>query len=393
MPTYPLETLGCTIGPSGISAPTFDEIFTSLQYSHRAIYGGDSYIDPDSQDGQMLAVYAKGISDTNDATVAVYNNFSPATSQGAGLSAGVKLNGLQRRIPSYSTVDVRIVGVRNTIITNGVVTDANGKHQWALPETVIIPDAGEIVVTAACLSPGSITATADSVTRIATPTLGWQTVTNPFEATPGASVELDAQLRRRQARATGLPSLSTLGALYSALSDLAGVADVWIHENFTGDVDAEGTPEHSVSVVITGGDVNDIAAMIALKKSQGCDTFGTTTILTTSAEGVPIFISFSRPTDLVVDVVVQVEAGAGYSTDVIAAQVNAVTGYLNGLRIGESLFFNRLWIPAQLAGPVYGSAYTGTFQVEDLTANGAGVNIAVTYNQRIVAGAVTVEPV
>ena len=58
MPTYPLSTLAATISATGISAPTYDEILTSLQTSFQSIYGSDAYISADSQDGQMLAVFA-----------------------------------------------------------------------------------------------------------------------------------------------------------------------------------------------------------------------------------------------------------------------------------------------------------------------------------------------
>ena len=78
MATYPLATLACTIGSTGISAPAYSDIVASLQASFQLIYGADSYLGPDSQDGQMLAIYAKAQDDTNQAQIAVYNSFSPA---------------------------------------------------------------------------------------------------------------------------------------------------------------------------------------------------------------------------------------------------------------------------------------------------------------------------
>ena len=172
MTTYPLPTLAATITSTGISAPSYADIYQSLQASFQAIYGSDSYIDPDSQDGQMLAIFAQAMNDANNATIAAYNSFSPTTAQGTGLSSNVKINGLKRLVPSNSTVNVTIVGVAGTTITNGIVGDTAG-NQWALPASVVVPGGGSIVVTATCTAPGAINAAPATVTSIVTPTQGW----------------------------------------------------------------------------------------------------------------------------------------------------------------------------------------------------------------------------
>ena len=61
-------------------------------------YGSDAVLTPDSQDGQLLAVFAQAIYDNGQALIAIYNSFSPATAQGAGLSSLVKINGLARDV-------------------------------------------------------------------------------------------------------------------------------------------------------------------------------------------------------------------------------------------------------------------------------------------------------
>lgn len=392
--TYPLPTLACTISADGISAPPFDSIYTSLQASFQSIFGTDAYIDPDSQDGQMLAVVARGFADVNDKTIGVYNNFSPAYAQGAGLSAGVKLNGLARRTPSASTAIVTLTGVAGTVITNGRVTDAAETHQWALPASVTIPPAGFIDALATCADVGAVEAAAASLTIIVTPTLGWQSASNVAAATPGNPVEIDAVLRGRQARATQLPGNSTVGALESALSEVTGVSDLTVHENDTDTTDSVGVPEHSVAVIIVGGSEADITSTVALKKGGGCYTFGTLHAWATDPQGLPILVGYSRPIDIPVDIVLNLIPSAGYSDDVEAAQEAALHAYLNSLRIGEPLYFNRLWSPALLAGcDASVAAGSGTFQIVSMTANGGTVNITPTYNQRVVAGTVTIHKV
>ncbi|MGC8170052.1 baseplate J/gp47 family protein, partial [Salmonella enterica] len=69
---------------------------------------------------------------------------------------------------------------------------------WNLPASVTIPPSGLITVTATCAAIGAVSAPAGTITTINTPTRGWQSVTNPADAVPGAEVESDAALRSRQ---------------------------------------------------------------------------------------------------------------------------------------------------------------------------------------------------
>src|SRR4051812_22366331 len=87
--------------------PTF---LAWIQGKYRDIYGADVYLESDSQDGQLLAVIAKGFYDVAALGASVYNSFSPVTAQGVGLSRNVKLNGLSRGIPTKSSVDLVVVG-------------------------------------------------------------------------------------------------------------------------------------------------------------------------------------------------------------------------------------------------------------------------------------------
>ncbi len=100
----------CTIDQNGITVPAYADILTYLKDAYRTIYGADVYLEPDSQDGQLLAIFAAAINDANAMAAAVYNAFSPATAQGVGLSSVVKINGIARAVASFSTVDVLIVG-------------------------------------------------------------------------------------------------------------------------------------------------------------------------------------------------------------------------------------------------------------------------------------------
>ena len=167
----PLSTLAATVGPAGISAPTYADILESLQESFQGIYGSDAYIAPDSQDGQLLALIAAAINDANQMAIKVYQSFSPTYAQGAGLSSLVKINGITRDIPTNSMATGNVVGTPGTIVAGGVVSDANG-NLWNVPTTTI-PGGGSISVTVTAQQPGAIVAAAGTINKITTPILGW----------------------------------------------------------------------------------------------------------------------------------------------------------------------------------------------------------------------------
>ncbi len=339
----------CTIDENGIQAPSYEEVLAYLQGQYRAIYGADLYLESDSQDGQLLALFALALHDNNSMAVGVYNAFNPTTAQGTGLSSVVKVNGIARLVPSASTADVIITGDAGTVITNGAVRDSNNQL-WSLPASVTIPLSTSITVTATCQTTGAVSAAANSLTRIATPTRGWVSVTNPAAAVPGAPVETDAALRQRQARSVALPSRTVLEGLVGAIANIAGVTQYAALENDTGSTDSNGLPAHSIAVVALGGDSAAIAEAIAAKKGPGVYTAGTTSVVVYDVYSVGQTIRFYRPTMKTISVAITIKALTGYSTDIGNQIKAAVATYISGLGIGGDVLIPRLYLPAQLRG-------------------------------------------
>lgn len=353
----------------GISAPSYEGVLTWLQGQYQSIYGADIYIDPDSKDGQFLAVIASAINDCNASAISVYNSFSPATGQGNGLSSNVKINGIARAQASNSTADILIVGQAGTAITNGIVSDTSN-NRWALPANVTIPPAGQITVTATCQTLGAVVAAAGTISAITTPTLGWQSATNPAAAAPGAPVETDAQLRVRQQQSVALPSLTVLAGIVGAVEAISGVTEAVPYENDTGTTDSNGLPPHSISLVVEGGDATAIATAIMQKKTPGAYTYGTTVISVTDSVGVVHPIRFYRPTNEAITVAISVKALNGYTSAIGTSIQQAVSDYINGTPIGGGAAAGVEWDSSiSAAKSVSGS---GTFKIESLTLTGPG---------------------
>ncbi|MCX5495358.1 hypothetical protein OSH11_11620 [Kaistia dalseonensis] len=348
----------CTIDETGIHVPSYDSVLAYFQTEFRTIYGSDVDLGNDTQDGQWVAILALGHYDACTMAAAVYNSFSPSTGQGAGLSSNVKLNGISRAIPTNSMVDLTIVGQAGTIITSGIASD--GTNRWFLPASVTVPPGGEIVVTATAEDAGAITAASGTITTIATPTRGWQTVTNVLAADPGAPVEKDADLRRRQRVSTALPSLTVLEGITGAVATIEGVTRYAPYENDTDVTDGDGVPAHSISMVVEGGDAQLIANAIAAKKTPGAYTYGTTAQTVVDRYGLAHTIRFFRPTAKRVKVRIALTSMIGYTSGIGDEIAAAVADYITALAIGGDVYLHRLYLPANLNGAADGTKYNIT---------------------------------
>ncbi len=337
------------IDTTGYHFADYPTIRSWLVEQYQGIYGADVYLQPDSQDGQFISILAQSLYDTAALGASVYNSFSPVTAQGVGLSRNVKINGLERQVPSKSTAELVIIGVAGTSIVDGVAQDTL-QQKWDIPSPTTIPDAGTITVTGTAQEEGAIAAEANTITTIFTPTLGWQTVNNPAIATPGAPVETDAELRVRQVGSTANPSLTVVDGTAGAILNSEGVQKQRTYENDDDDPDGNGIPGHSICSVVVGGNDTDVCQVIALHKTPGAGTFGDTTVLVYDAHGMPLNISFQRAVTASVQCTVTLAAGVGWSADYEDLIKAAVAAFINAGRIGEDVLYTKMFGVAYLPG-------------------------------------------
>ncbi|WP_158810245.1 hypothetical protein [Beijerinckia sp. L45] len=371
-----------TVTAAGCVIPAFADILAALQNDYRSVYGSDVSLDSDDQDGEWVGIQATAFNDYCAAFAAVYNAFSPATAQGAGLSSIVKTNGIERLIAGFSTADLTIAGTVGTIIFSGVVSD--GSNKWSMPTVVTIPLSGQIVVTAICQTAGAITAAAGTISSIQNMTKGWQSASNAAAASPGAPVEQDPQLRVRQSESTMLAATGVVDGIYGAIAAL-GVTRLRIYENDTNAPDANGIPGHSICVVVDGGDNTAIATAIASRKLSA-GTYGTTVVtVTTGAAGIPRAINFFRSTQPSISWGISIKALTGFTVDVQTQLQQALSDWTNALGIGAGsagrIMLARAYAPALLTGVA-----ASTFELLGLTVSRDGnpltaADVAIAFNE------------
>jgi uncharacterized phage protein gp47/JayE len=380
MSTFPLPTLAAQIGLTGIAAPAFEDILKSEIATEQSIFGDDIVLTPDQQDYQRLAARCAAINDVNQMAIAAYNSFSPTYAQGAGLDTRIEINGLTRRAATFSTVTVTVSGVVGTPIQNGVAIDRNG-NLWDLPELVTIPESGAIDVTATAQQLGAVAAAPGDVNRPWTIITGWQSVTNASAATPGAAVETDANLRKRQEQSTSAPSQTPRDAIIAAVETLAGVTRATIYENSDVVPDVNGVPRNSIAIVAEGGDITAIAQTIQQKKAPGTGTYGTTSVLVTDQKGLPITIKFFELTEEQIYIALTIQPLTGYIASTGDAAVQAIVDFLNGLEIGQDVYLNWILAAAGLSDSPLGKTFAITALTIGTNPGALGTaNIVIAFN-------------
>ena len=265
----------------------------------------------------------------------VYNNHSPKTAVGTGLTSLVKLNGIARKAASYSTCVLTLTGTPGTRIAAGVAKDSAGML-WDLPQNVVFT-ASTIDVTAQCETIGAIEAAVDTITTINTPQAGWFTVINKVPAVLGQPVETDVELRLRQSQSVALPSRNMLDGTRAAIMAISGVNRSYVYDNDTSVTDANGIPSHSICAVVEGGLDADIAEAIYLHKGPGGGTYGKISYSYINADGIATNIRFSRPVYVAINVAVTVRPGVGYVSDILNIIKTNIKNYIDGLAIGADV--------------------------------------------------------
>lgn len=378
------------IDDAGLHIPTYADIRDDLVEQFKSIYGQDIYLENDSQDYQMISVFALKTYDTMQLLQIVYNNHSPKTAVGTGLDSLVKLNGIRRKEASHSTCEVTLTGTAGTSIAAGVVEDESG-NQWTLPENIVLPDS-TIQVTATCVPLGAIEAAAGTINKIVNPQKGWTAVTNNDAAVPGRPVETDEQLRYRQMLSVAIPSQNMLDSTIAGLASVVGVTRYKVYDNDTNETDTNGIPGHSIAAIVEGGTDAEIAKQIYLRKGPGGGTFGEIATTYINSDGLQTIVRFSRPTYVPININVQIKPGKSYTSSVAATLKSNIDKYINSLDIGYNVTITGILTAVSAAVT---NATLPNFSLSGITINKEGetpgvMDVAIAYNEVASVGSIVI---
>jgi len=262
--------------PDGIQVQTFQEIYDELAAGYRSIYGEDINLDPDSPDGQRVAIEAQLVLDAQSFGALEYNQRDPDFALGQSLNSIIKLSGITRRPATRSQVDVEVTTDRPLTLPEDYAVEDDLGQAWTTLNAIDII-AGETTVTLFAETFGAVEADPATVINPVTVVIGVLSVTNALSAVVGIDEETDQELRVRRNRSLETPQSSSTGRLFTALANLPSVTDVAVYENDTDVTDADGIPAHSLWVVVEGCAVSGIVETMTKNKTGGKGMVGAVT--------------------------------------------------------------------------------------------------------------------
>ena len=341
--------------PDGIQVQTFQEIYDELAAGYRSIYGEDINLDPDSPDGQRVAIEAQLVLDAQSFGALEYNQRDPDFALGQSLNSIIKLAGISRRPATRSQVDVVVTTDRPLTLPPDYAVEDDLGQAWTTLNAIDIPP-GETTVTLFAENFGAVEADPATVINPVTVVIGVLSVTNPLAAVVGIDEETDQELRIRRNRSLETPTSSSTGRMFTALASLTNVTDVAVYENDTDVTDADGIPAHSLWVVVEGGAVADIVESMTKNKTGGKGIVGAVTgtfnesVLRPDGSTFVIVhdMTFDRPVD--VPVLVRLDATRKDAANPVDEALISQAIAARTFNIGENLLAGDLYRLAFSAG-------------------------------------------
>lgn len=349
-----------SIDSTGAALKTLTEYLDELKTDYRDIDEAWN-LQPESPDGQALAIWAEVLANLDEAVVAAYQSVDPRSASGIQLDRIAAITGLERQEATASTATVQLSGTAGTVVPAGTeFRNTETDTLWALDSEVTLDGSGNGSGTVTCQTVGPEPAAVGSISVIATPVAGLSSVNNADAAALGTAEESDLDFRIRRQESVSRVADNQVDSIRSVIAEVDGVNRVRVVENDTPTADSNGVDPHSIAIFVNGGDVDEVAAAIAAQKNPGTglnrdNTFANKeTVATTTPAGNPFTAVFYRPE--LTTVYVEVTISGTYDA---AAVKQAIVDYANGTLLGEGTGFDRTGFAIGDDVPV-GKLYTPT---------------------------------
>ena len=339
---------------TGFKRKRLDALLNELNVELKSIFGVNFNVSPESPDGQINGVISESNANLWELAEIAYNSINPSFVTGSTQDILYQLNNVYRMEARSSTVVLTLSGDEGTLIPAGsLVSTFDTNIQFSTDASVTIPVSGSITVNASCVTTGPIDATSNTITQIDTPIVGWNSVTNLNDAILGADLESDSDFRARRNRVIARNSQALLDSIISEIRSLSGVIEVKGYENDTNiDPDSNGLPAYSIYMIVLGGDDDEIANAIYIKKTLGAKMLGNTTVQVLTSSGYLKDIKFSRPVSIPIYVEVNLTTFSDYPVNGDDLIKQAIIDYALGelienrkFGIGSNVIHSELYTP------------------------------------------------
>lgn len=325
------------ITATGFTAKTQTEIEEEIRTELQSTISAGLDLQVDSPLGQIVSIIARQQAQTWELAQAAYAGRYRDTATGFSLDNIGAYTDTTRIGATKSTVNCTVnvdpgtygigtliahtVGNPNDRFTNtAVVTNGGG----SAANFTDVPFEAEVA--------GPVIAFSGTLTVIAEPVTGWNSITNPLDAAVGANSEIDTRYRIRQETSLASTGSAPAASIRAQVLAITGVDACRVFQNVTDAIDSNSLPPHSLEVLVTGDTTalnnaeNEIVTTILNNKAAGIQAYGQFGAVTVQdAQGVNQTINYSRTTQINIYLEVDlnmVNAQYGGDTAVQAALVS-----------------------------------------------------------------------
>lgn len=341
---------GYGIISTGFSKKTYNDLLSGLETKLRSadLFGQD--IDFTDQDPlkQFSVPIIELFSEMWELGEQIFYAPSPKYAESNNLSSTGKFIGISRKQATRATGIVRFTGTAGTSIPSGYQIATDTKIYFVTTESKLIAQSGYIDVNIQAVSVGSSgNVAANTITKIVSPLIGLNSITNLNETTEGQDQESDTDFRLRYEASTANGAGSTYDAIKANVLKVTNVTDCVVTGNEE-DTTVNSIPAHSFETLVKGGTDNDIAQAIFAKKPGGIKPYGTTTVNVTDTQGIAYTVGFSRPTNTNVWIKIDLTTDSNFpiSEDPLidgnSRIKTAVLNYISNLKLGEDVIIYKI---------------------------------------------------
>ncbi len=312
-----MTTFGLT--PTGFVAPAVTDIVTAINTDVLSTIDPGLDLSPTHPMGQVIGIMSEKLAEVWELMATVYSAMDPDSAEGLLLDNISAISGTRRQAATYGLVVCTMNLNAGSSVPAGSVIYVNNQpaNRWQLmglstgiglgfTAGAVTNSGGSSANFSGvfqCLATGPVAALAGTLTQISSTVTGWNSVTNPADATIGLAQDSDAVLReRREAEITATGSCTT-SAIQAKLLQVPNVLAAFVFENVTMSTDANGVPPKSFHAIVWDGPSslasnNAIAQTLWANKPAGISTYGALSGTAIDSQGNSQTLYFDRATQV-----------------------------------------------------------------------------------------------
>jgi uncharacterized phage protein gp47/JayE len=329
---------------TGFVIKTLDVITSEVQAEQSQNISDALDFQPTGLIGQLNGIMLAPIADAWMQLASLYNGMDPDQATGAQLTNLGAITGALRNPASPTTVLCTVnvnSGFNQAVGTMFASISGNPTALFANAVAVVSVGGGVLTgIEFKAVNNGPTQALAGTLTVIAAPISGWNSITNPTDGAPGTLIQGDPSFRQKRNASLSAAGTSTVDAIRADVLEkmqppttTTDTVSCTVLHNESDITDANNLPPHTIEVIafqlgaITADD-QALAALILISKTGATGTYGLTGQNATDSQGNVEFVRFTRPSPLTLYIAITVIVNAAtFPADGITQVKNALLNY------------------------------------------------------------------